>query len=123
MKIKRFQIWRKINYRDIKKFRFWSVLVRGEGDETLAPGSSLKAWKKVIVLKPLGEPKTVFSMGFSDNFGHIMVSSASRRVEEGPFGMRMGPEDCRFFIASNNGEVGLEFVEYATIADSELVLY
>jgi len=126
VKIKRFQIWRKISYRDVKKFRFWSTQIRGEGDETLAKESSLKDWRKVVVLKPLGDLKTVFSVGFSDNFGNVKVSKASRRVEEGPFGMRMGPEDCRFFIVSNNGEVGLEFAEHTTIADvtkSELALY
>lgn len=126
MKTKRFQIWRKVGYGDTRKFRFWSPQVRGEGDETLAKNSSLKDWKKVVVLRPTGNPKTTFSMGFSDVFGNIKVSSATRRAEEGPFGMRMGPEDCRFFIVSNGGAVGLEVVGHTTIDDatkSDLSLY
>ncbi len=128
MKIKRFQIWlwRKINYGDVKKFKFWSAQVKGEGDQTLAKDSSLQDWKKVVVLAPLGSPKTTFSMGFSDAFGNTKVSTATRRVKEGPFGMRMGPENCLFFIASNKGIVELEVVGYTTIDDetrSELTLY
>lgn len=123
MKIKKSQKWQEVSYRDVKKFRFWSTQVRGEGDETLAEDSSLKNWKKVVILKPLGNPKTTFSMGFSDAFDHTEVSNAKRRVEEGPFGMRMGREDCRFFIVSNSGIVGLEVVGHTTIAKSELSLY
>ena len=126
MKVKKLQIWRKVDYGDERKFKFWSSKVKGKGDETLAKDSSLKDWKKVIVLKPIGNLKTRFSMGFSSIFGETKVSSAIRRVEDESFGMRMGPEDCDFFIVSNEGEVGLEFVEYADIDDktkSELPLY
>ncbi|MFH1671297.1 MAG: hypothetical protein ABH889_00765 [Candidatus Portnoybacteria bacterium] len=123
MKIKKNQSWRKVNYRDEGKFKFWSLLVRGEGDEKLANDSPMDQWKKVIILRPLGDPKTIFSMGFSDNLGNVKVSNATRRVAEGPFGMRMGPEDCHFFIASNNSEVRLELVDYTVIDESELTLY
>ena len=60
MKIKRFQIWRKVNYGDVRKFRFWSPPVRGEGDENLAKDYSRKNWKKVIILKPIGDPINTF---------------------------------------------------------------
>jgi len=128
VKIKKSQKWQEVNYRDERKFRFWSLQVRGEGDQTLTKDSSFKDWKKVIILKPLGRSKTTFSMGFSDNFGNTKVSNAIRRVEEGPFGMRMGSEGCRFFIVSNssNGIVGLEVVKHTTIDDesrSETALY
>lgn len=116
MKKKRFQIWRESH----KKFGFWSKRVRGFGLEG-------KSRTTVIILNPTGSPKTVFSIGFSDVSGNnSKISNATRRVEEGPFGMRMGRNDCDFFIVSNNGEVGLELVEYANINDitkSELRVY
>lgn len=136
MKIKRFQFWRtcNISYRKGEPFKFLSTKVKGEGDKTLENDHSLKnrikfifrKWEKVIILEPSGNPKTTFSMGFIPSSGSAKVSSATRRVEEGPFGMRMGPEDCRFFIGSNKGTVGLEVIGYTTIDDetkSELVLY
>lgn len=112
-----FQIWRRVNYQDRSKFRFWSRKIRGEGDRDLVKGTLLKHWKKVIILRPIGASETSFSMGFADVFGNTKISTAKRQVKEGVFGMRMGPEDCDFFIASRAGRVGLAFVEYAEIDD------
>ena len=125
MKIKKSWFWRKINYRD-GRFQYWSAEIKGERDPKMAEGSSLKDWKKVVLLRPLGSSATTFSMGFSDLSGQSKVSSSTRRVGDGLFGMRMGPKDCLFFIVSNNGTVGLEVAGYTTINDatkSELVLY
>ncbi len=126
MRIKWSRFWHKVNYGDKRKFKFWSPQVNGMSDKALAKDSSLKDWKKVIILRPIGDPKTTFSIGFKDILGNTKVSSAVRRVGEGSFRMRMGPENCDFFIVSNKNEVGLEFVEYANISDetkSKLPLY
>lgn len=126
MKVKRWQIWKKVIYGKKNASKFWSPRIKGEGDKNLAKDSPMKDWRKIIVLKPTGEPETSFSMGFSDIFGNTKVSSAKRKVKEGPFGMRMGPDDCEFFVVSNDDAVGLKFVEYADIGDEtepELQLY
>lgn len=118
MKIKRFQIWRKVVYGDFRKFRYWSPRIWGERDRSLTIESPRKDWKKIIVLKPIiSPPGTIFSIGFITVSGHVEVSTVTRKVEDGPFGMRMGPDDCGFFIVSNEGEVWLSFVEYADISD------
>ncbi len=105
------------------QFKWWSPKVKGEGDSAMPKGSRTSDWRKIIILQPVGAPKTIFSMGFSSIFGDTATSDAIRRIEEGPFGMRMGPEDCEFFIVSNEGEVQLEFVECVDIDKSDLPLY
>lgn len=125
MKVKR-SLWRKIRYGNSEKFTYWSPKIRGKGDETLAEGSSIKDWRKVVVVQPSGSPETAFSMGFSNVFGDTKISSAVRKVKDGPFGMRMGPKPCDFFIASNQGKVDLRLIEYTDIKDktkSDLFLY
>lgn len=122
----KYQRWRKVDYGKDRKLKFWSCKIKGKGDKDLAEGSPLRDWKKIIILEPVGDPETTFSMGFSTVSGDTKVLSVDRKIKKGPFGMRLGPEDCEFFIASNNNEVGLEFVEYIDIADkskSELPLY
>ncbi len=122
----KYQRWRKVDYGKDRKLKFWSYKVKGEGDKALAKDSPLRGWKKIIVLMPIGGPETTFSMGFSAISGDTKVSDVVRKIKKGPFGMRLGPEDCEFFIASNDNEVGLEFVGYTDIADeskSELPLY
>ncbi len=114
---------RTVEYGDKGEFKFWSPKVKGKGDETLEKRTSLEKWTKVIVFMPEGSPDTIFSMGFSSVFGDTIVSDAARRIEEGPFGMRMGPEDCEFFIVSNQGEVELDFVRYAHIDKPGVDLY
>lgn len=133
MKTKWFQFYREVGeYHDTRRFWFWSSLVRSEGDKSLPPSSpkspskQWKTWRKVIKLRPQGDPTTHFSMGFKDAFGRVMISTAKRRVGDGPFGMRVGPEDCELFIVSNEGLVGLEFVKYTNIndpAEAETPLY
>jgi len=116
--------WKRISkYEDKGEFKFWSSEVEGKGDETLGKGTSLEEWTKVIVLMPKGNSDTIFSMGFSSVFGDTIVSDAVRRIGEGPFGMRIGPEDCEFFIVSNQGEVKLDFVCYAHIDKPGIDLY
>jgi len=116
------QHWRDVKFGDEREFRFWSS-VTGKGDEALLPGSPLGNWRKIIVLKPMGDLETVFSIGFSSISGDTKVSDATRRIKEGPFGMRMGPEDCDFFISSNDGKIELEIVQYIDIAELEFDLY
>ncbi len=110
-------------YGDKDTFKFWSSKIKGKGDETLEKGVSLKKWTKVIILNPKGEPDTTFLIGYVPYFGDITVARVTRRIYRGPFGMRMGPEDCEFFIVSNHKEVELEFVRYAPIGESGIDLY
>lgn len=111
-------VWWKVTYGNGMGFHFWSSRINGEGDTNLVKGSPRSKWKKIIVLKPTGDPEASFSMGYCDTFGNAKISSARRKVKEGSFGMRMGPEDCEFFIASKKSyPVNLEFVEYADIDD------
>ena len=114
---------RKVEYGDKDEFKFWSPKVKGKGDKTLEKGTPLEKWTKVIVLMPIGSPDIIFSMGFSSVFGDTIVSDAVRRIGESSFGMRMGPEDCEFFIVSNQGKVELDFVHYVHIDKPGLDLY
>ena len=126
MEIKKHIVWRGTNYGKNRKIRFWSNKVKGKGDETLPKDSYLKDRKKIIILKPVGDPETTFSMGFIPVSGNTKISNVIRKIERGPFGMRLLPDDCELFIASNDGKVKLEFVRYAYIADeidSELLVY
>jgi len=118
----RLQLWPKVQYNS-RKFKWWSVKVKGEGDTALSKGSPRGRWRKIIILQPLGAPNTTFSIGFSSAFGETRISTAQRKVVEGPFGMRMGPEDCWFFIASNKGEVELNLMRYVDIDELDLPLY
>jgi len=123
MKIIQDQHWRKIEYNNTTEFKFWSEKAKGKGDESLPPGTPFESWRKIVILKPLGEPESTFSMGFSSIFDGAEISDATRKVKDGPFGMRMGPEDCEFFIVSNDGKVELEIVQYVDIAELEPDLY
>jgi hypothetical protein len=126
MKVIKWQIWKNVLYRDRTSFKFWSAKIPGTGDKSLPKGDPIKKWRKIIVLRPIGNLETVFSVGFNDILGRSKVSSATRKIKDGLFGMRMGPDDCQFFVASNTGEVKLEFVEYSDIGDeswSKLPLY
>lgn len=123
MKVKRFQRWRKVTYGDETKFKFWSPKTKIEGDKSSKNGSPISSWAKAVLLEPTVRPggsfETTFSMGFSDAFGNTKVSSVTRKVNEGLFGMRIGPEDCEFFIVSNNEEVGLETIDCVDVNDSD----
>ena len=127
MEIKRHIVWRGTNYGKNREIEFWSNKIKGKGDETLPKDSpSLRGWKKVIVLKPIGDPETTFSMGFIPVSGGTKISDIIRKIKKGPFGMRLCPDDCEFFIVSNSDKVKLELVRYADITDkteSELPLY
>lgn len=124
MRIIQNQHWRKIKYGNTTEFEFWSEKVKGKGDESLLPGTPFESWRKIVILKPLGKPESTFSMGFSSIFGKTEISDATRKVKDGPFGMRMGPEDCEFFVASDDDSIGLDFnVKYVDIAELESDLY
>lgn len=117
MQIKRLQFWKGAIFGDLSLFPFWSKKVWGEGDESLSKQSPMRKWKKTIILSPFGNPDTVFSPGFIDILGACKISSLTRKVEDGPFAMRMGPDDCWFFIASKKGMVYLDSIGYADIDD------
>lgn len=110
------QTWRSVEYRGAE-FGFWSPKIKGRGDSSLANDSSMESWAKIILLSPTGKPDTMFSIGFSDVFGNTKISSAKRKVKDGPFGMRMGPQDCEFFVASAEDSIGLAFMKYVSIED------
>ena len=119
MKIKRFQRWRKVEGGDKKKFKFRSSLVKVEGDKSLSKDAPIRSWTKIILLRPVGLlGRCKFSMGFRAIDGTTKISNAVRKTGDGCFGMRLGPEDCEFFIASNDGRVYLEAVECVDIKDS-----
>lgn len=124
MKVKYFQRWTNIYGRvAIRKFKYWSNSVLGEGDETLALSKSNMLgfcnwvrknwkWKKFIILVPKGAPETEFRMGFfSESFRLCKISSTVRKISDGPFAMRMGPEDCFFFVIGD-GKIILEIAGY-----------
>ncbi len=117
MKTVKWHSWKGILYGDTGRFKFWSAQITGEGDENLSKDAPMKDWKKVVVLRPLGNPETVFAIGFSNKFGSTKISTAPRKIKEGPFGMRMGAEDCQFFITSNTEAVKLELVGYVDVDD------
>ena len=97
-----------------------------EGDKTLTNKSSRKDWKKVVVLRPMGGQEVKFVIGFITVSGKTEISSATRKVKNGPFAMWIGPQDCGFFIASNKGKVWLNIVECIDINDesgAKLTLY
>ncbi len=127
MEIKKHIVWRTTNYGKNRKIEFWSNRIKGKGDKTLPKDSaSRRGWNKVIVLKPIGSPETTFSMGFIPASGDTKLSDIIRKIEKGPFGMRLCPDDCELFIASNDGEVKLKLVRYAHIGDKtkpELPVY
>lgn len=125
MKIKYLQKWTDVIYGStgIGRFKEWSNIVLGKGDETLRPSKPkmlgfwnwLKKnwrWKKFIILMPYGDLETEFKMGFySKQYGICKISSAIRKISDGPFAMRMGPEDCYFFVVGTE-EIVLEIVGY-----------
>jgi len=110
--------WRKIKeYGNKKEFLFWSKKVTGIGDKTLNDNSKIPEWKRIIILEPKGDPKIIFEIGFQAFNGSIEMTTVSREINQGPFAMRMGREDCKFFIASNQGELDLKIDRYADIND------
>lgn len=128
MKINLFWLWRwrRIKYRNRKRFHFWSPQITGKGDETLAKDAPIHSWRRIIVLKPIGGNNNAFRIGYKDFLGNTKISNAERVIRQGPFGMRMGPQDCNFFIASNDGKVDLELGEYFDKDDeaiSKLTVY
>ena len=126
MTIEKNQKWRVVEYGDKAEFKFWSGKVTGKGDESLSSESPIDSWKEIIVLVPYGNPETKFSIGLSTVFGVTQMSDAERKIGDGCFGMRMGPDNCDFFIASNEGEVKLVFMKYIHISEApkhEVVVY
>ncbi len=120
-----FQNWQDITYckTPLGNFKYWSNIVFGKGDENLKPSKSSmlgflnwlrknREWKKFIILLPEGDSNTIFRMGFySEQFRICKISSATRKISDGPFAMRMGPEDCYFFIVGT-GEVKVKIPGY-----------
>ncbi|HCP09063.1 MAG TPA: hypothetical protein DIT25_04695 [Candidatus Moranbacteria bacterium] len=101
-------------------FIVWSNPVTGRGDSKAQHYGlgfidwikKAMFWKKRIVLRPMGNLKTEFRIAFhSKTHDLCMVSSAVKRVGDGPFMMRMGPEDCDFYVIGND-LVNLECVGY-----------
>jgi len=112
---------------DLSPGAFYSEFVLGERDKTLKPSRSKMLgpinwlikylrWKKYIILLPeLKDDKVKdaeFLVGFkSEKFDICKVSLISRIISDGPFAMRIGPEDCHFFIVSKY-DVKLKVVGY-----------
>ena len=111
------QFWLRTQYGE--SGLFWSAVIFGLGDKSLPLKAPRKTWKKVIILKPLGNPETIFSPGFNDTFYNTKVSTCRRKVKDGPFGMRIGRESCGFFAVSTDALVNLEFVRYVNIGNKK----
>lgn len=105
-------------------FDKWSNLIKGEGDEDLPSSKGMSrfgrwmwkwSWKKLIVLEPIGPPDALFKVGYwNKELGICQISFNSERyVSDGPFAMRMGPEDCYFFVLAT-GPVELNPLGYFT---------
>lgn len=105
-------------------FRYCSNYVLGKGDETLKPSHSPMLgpinwlrkhlfWKKYIILMPASDdPTAKFRVGFySRKYNLCMVSSVAGSVSDGPFVMRLGPDDCEFFVIATK-KVTLKMVGY-----------
>ncbi|HXK32105.1 MAG TPA: hypothetical protein VJ378_01370 [Candidatus Paceibacterota bacterium] len=113
------QSWNNVFYGETTRFKFWSAQILIEGDKSLPERTPMGKWRKVAIFNAIGDPDTVFSVGFIDFLGRCRVSGATRKVRQGLFAMRLGREDCRFFIASNKGEVRIECLGEADINDKQ----
>ncbi|OGD24254.1 hypothetical protein A2Z10_03285 [Candidatus Azambacteria bacterium RBG_16_47_10] len=120
------QRWDDVEYgkERIRSFLCWSNLVEGRGDEKLKPSRSSMLgafnwlrkyfrWKKYIILVPKTKVYDVpFRVGFySKQLGVCKISTAVRNASDGPFAMRMGPEDCHFFVVGK-ASIELAVAEY-----------
>lgn len=113
MRNKIFQKWTSVVYGETKGFTHWSNLVLGLGDENLKQGDGFLKWKKLVILIPSGNSDVRFQVGFyGKGTGICGISSTVRMVGDGPYAMRMGPEDCNFFVVSNDGPVELKIAGY-----------
>ena len=131
------QKWKKISYPEVgfktpaRIYRSWSPKVFAEGDESLDEESPQHIWQewrvvhwtKVVVLNPTVQDEekedVEFTVGFTNKFGDTEIATGiSRRVNEALFAMRMGPDDCHYFIVSKEEgvELGLE-IDHYTIED------
>lgn len=122
-----FNRWTEIEYDltkvKIKKFPYLSNLVYGEGDKELHRSAPKSVWTKCIILKPTGANDVIIRPGFRSNAYVIAkVASSTRKVSDGSFAMRMGPDGCHFFVISTQ-EVQLEIVGYQDIIDLKVDLY
>lgn len=129
MRVKYLQYWLPANYKKSKhgSFEHWSNLARGKGDPRLPqrPKNYYKGflgwlrknweWKKCIILKVVGKPEAEFVVGYrtiNSDGCECKISSDKKIVANGPFAMRLGREDCEFFIISNEPSIRLEFLGY-----------
>ncbi|KKR17702.1 MAG: hypothetical protein UT48_C0047G0006 [Parcubacteria group bacterium GW2011_GWE2_39_37] len=72
-------------------------------------------WNKLVVLTPLGHPETEFVVAYyDDSQNECKAFPRFRKVKEGPYEMRRGPNElCAFIIANaavklkKNGNVDL----------------
>lgn len=119
------QGWDPVEYKEgrVCLYPYWSGLVRGEGDTTLKPSRSSMLgicnwfwkyffWKKYIILTPKSKRNDVyFRVGFYSN-SVCKISTVVRSISDGPFAMRMGPEDCYFFAVGTSEDIHLEVAGY-----------
>ncbi len=60
-------------------------------------------WTKKILLRPVyGDDTKTFFVAFQDKNGKSKYYSELRTVEQGPFYMRLGPENGQFFLISQS---------------------
>lgn len=132
MRVKWLQKWTLVRdrFRPLGKYRIWSNEVRGEGDKSLPPRTEEmlgfknwfkknKEWKKCIIILPLGAEDIEFRIAYRDPvYKSLRVSSVVRTVSQGPFALRMPPEDLYFSVAGKS-RVRLAILAYVERGKTE----
>jgi len=125
---KNYSTWKHTVYGK-SQIKYYSKLIKGEGDTGLRTSSKARKgwifvksrWTKLIVLRPIcldpeawEERRSRLRMWpgyYSKKFEVCQVSKRTLRLSDGPFAMRMGPENCYFFVMANF-PVHLDFCGY-----------
>ena len=118
-----FQSWREVQFEEPieKGYHNWSNGVIAERDirpcKNYGLGfwnwlGKLLFWDRRVILVPSGLPEVNFYIVFRDSHGRYLASSAKRRIGNGPFMMRTGPSDIKFFIVGKDGGVKLSIAGY-----------
>lgn len=115
------QKWIVVKFRG-GEFRFWSGKEHCVGDSRLSQEAPKKKWKGVFLFAPTGSLDAIFYIGIVSPSGVAQIlSNKTRRVKDGFFGMRVGPQNCEFFVASDDAMVqlqGIDCVDRRDVKDS-----
>lgn len=109
--------WRRAEFgsTDLGRFFVWSpaICCKPSGDKLAGKGGKNYGtgvfnwlrknlyWRECVVLEPFNGSDSQFIIGFygeGEKYCWLAPLSAVRRVSDGPFAMRLGPEPCYFFV-------------------------